>query len=240
MFAGIDLAWSRSNESGIAVLENSDPTRVVEADFATEDDEILDMIPASTRLVAVDAPLVVPNETGQRPAEDELRPVYHEYNAGPYPANRNWLNRVCGEVRGETLVERLGETGFSHNPSVDHTVENGVIEVYPHPGMVALFELDTVLPYKDKQGRSKSEQRDGLRRLHRLLGERTRIEQDSLPAFSLDSESTKASMKRFEDILDGVVSAYLAWYLWNNPERVRVFGSRTEGYITSPTLPKHN
>ena len=239
MFVGVDLAWSRGNESGVAVLSDGDPVRVENAGFAVSDEDILDIIPDETKLVAVDAPLVVPNDEGQRPAEDELRPVYHEYNAGPYPANRNWLEKMCGEVRGENFVDVLRDEGFEHNPHVDHSVEKGVLEVYPHPAMVALFELDTVIPYKDKQGRSKQDQVDGLRRFHTLLGEETRLVKSSLPDFTVSAEDTKAALKRFEDILDGVLSAYIAWFLWHNSDRVRVFGSQAGGYITSPTLPKH-
>jgi predicted RNase H-like nuclease len=236
MFVGVDLAWSRGNESGVAVLSDSDPVRVERAGFAVSDEDIVDMIPDETKLIAVDAPLVVPNDEGQRPAEDELRPVYHEYNAGPYPANRNWLQRVCGEVRGETLVDELAQLGFEHNPSVDTSVNRGIIEVYPHPGMVALFDLDTVIPYKKRKNRSKEDIVGALRTYYDYLCEDTAIQRETLPDFELSTEDTWRVIKGFEDVLDGVFSAYVAWYLWRNPGEARVFGNRDEGYITSPRL----
>lgn len=239
MFVGVDLAWSRSNESGVAVLSDEVEPRVVDSGFPVEDEEIVGFVGEEVRLVAVDAPLVVPNETGQRAAEDELRPVYASYDAGPYPANREWLERVCGEVRGEVLMERLEEEGFQHNAAVDRDVRRGVIEVYPHPAMVALFGLDTVIPYKDKKGRGKEDRVEALRTYYDYL-EASAIQAETLPSFTVDKDVTKAALKRFEDLLDGVFSAYIAWYLWRNAGEARVFGSESEGYITSPRLEGEN
>lgn len=234
MFVGVDLAWSRNNETGVAVLSDESEPRVVDQGLVVEDEDILGLVPDSPVLVGVDAPLVVPNEEGQRPAEDELRPVYAEYNAGPYPANRNWLNRLCGEVRGEVLVDHLRGQGFEHNPRGDRGVDKGVLEVYPHPAMVAFFGLDGVIPYKDKQGRSKAEQIEGLRTLRDFLA-RSPIRRSSLPGLDVSADDTYAEIKQYEDLLDAVVSGLVAWYAWRHDDVV-VFGNVDEGYISSPPL----
>jgi predicted RNase H-like nuclease len=67
-FVGVDLAWGEVKPTGVAALD--DAGRLVHLSAQTDDDSVaaaLRPYVAGDCLVAVDAPLVVDNETGNRP-----------------------------------------------------------------------------------------------------------------------------------------------------------------------------
>ncbi len=69
-FAGVDLAWAGRNPTGVAVLDSDG--HLVCAGAVREDAAVLAALGPYLRgacRVAFDAPLVVANATGQRPAE---------------------------------------------------------------------------------------------------------------------------------------------------------------------------
>ena len=95
-FVGIDLAWSPRNPSGGAVL-SADGRLLQCTSTLGGDNEVLDLIasaiPAGTPgLVAIDAPLAVPNQTGTRPCDRQVASIFGRFQAAPYPANRRNLD----------------------------------------------------------------------------------------------------------------------------------------------------
>src|SRR5262245_4744237 len=119
-FIGIDLAWSSRNPTGLAALRwhGSEATLVepLPEQPTYSDDAIIAYIrqiaPLGDVVVAVDAPLTVPNQTGRRPGEIELNAVFARFHAGAHPANRARLTGYnAGSVRGEELVSRLQTLG---------------------------------------------------------------------------------------------------------------------------------
>src|SRR5689334_8738506 len=69
-FVGVDLAWGVRRPTGVAVLD--DDGRLLHVASESSDDAIVAAVaPYLTDkcLVAIDAPLVVTNATGNRPAE---------------------------------------------------------------------------------------------------------------------------------------------------------------------------
>ena len=76
-FFGIDLAWSDRNLTGVCALDGDGV--VVDERLVGSDDEILDWISArldGPAVVAIDAPLLVPNATGRRPCEAEVAKAF--------------------------------------------------------------------------------------------------------------------------------------------------------------------
>jgi predicted RNase H-like nuclease len=71
-FIGIDLAWSEKNNSGIAVLESQKDTArfICGASDIQKTSDILDFILTEIKdnpaFIAIDASLIVNNETGER------------------------------------------------------------------------------------------------------------------------------------------------------------------------------
>ena len=87
-FAGVDLAWAGRNPTGVAVVDAGGALASVCA--VRDDDEILAALHpyvSGDCLVAFDAPLVVANPTGQRPAETALNRDFRRFEAGAHPAN---------------------------------------------------------------------------------------------------------------------------------------------------------
>jgi hypothetical protein len=78
--------------------------RLTALDLVAGDEEILAALPASATVLAVDAPLAVPDERGQRDLEKAL--AWCDVPA--FPTSRRRLVQIHGGIRGETLAPRLG------------------------------------------------------------------------------------------------------------------------------------
>src|SRR4051812_40794100 len=120
-FVGLDLAWSAKNNTGVAVIEYDlvagDKTgQLVEWREGIGDNvAILDFVrevAPGPAVMAIDAPLAVPNVTGSRPCDQAITRVFAKYQAGTHPANRTNLGRYGippGDIRGETLARLFVE-----------------------------------------------------------------------------------------------------------------------------------
>ncbi len=87
-FVGLDLAWGTRNPSGVAVLAADGTLDHVGA--ARDHRTVLDTVRPFTTgacLVGIDAPLIVRNATGRRPAEAALNADFARFDAGAHPAN---------------------------------------------------------------------------------------------------------------------------------------------------------
>lgn len=251
-FIGLDLAWSSRNGTGAAAIEGDERAgRLVLSALLRDDDEIVGFVreqagagPDAPAIVAVDAPLCVPNEDGRRPAEAEIGRMFARYHAGAHPANRRRL-APYGVVRGETLVERLAALGFVHRPEVSALEPaRQVVEVYPHPAMVSIFRLERILKYKARRTIAPEARLAAFGRYHDLLRSLATAEPALLGADELLGREMaglrRSELKDHEDRLDGLMCAYVAHYLWRwGMARARVFGSLEHGYITSPVPPEH-
>lgn len=221
-FVGVDLAWGGRNPSGIAVLD--DAGTLVRLCAAREDAEIVAAIEpyAGDCLLAVDAPLVVTNPTGNRPCEAALNRDFRAFDAGTHPANtgRPWF---ADGTRAARLAAAL---------------RSPAIEVYPHAATVALFGLPRTLKYKHKPGRDMASCQDELCRLMDLvetlpveLGEQWRALRRAVTA-----ATRKAELRRAEDPVDAVVCAYVGLYATRRPDDVTVYGDPATGCIVTPSL----
>jgi len=249
-FIGIDLAWSSRNPTGLAALQwNGVEASLIEPlpeARAYADQEIADYVekiaPRGGVVVAIDAPLTVPNATGRRPGEAELNAVFARFHAGAYPANRRRLSSYNGGmVRGETLLAHLASLSIRHDPViVPRRATRQAFEAYPHPAMVTLFRLDRVLKYKAKPTVAHSQRVDEFRKYQHCLRE---LRKGTPPAVALDSlldekhlAGRGRALKAYEDQLDAVFCAYLAlYYWWWGTEKCRIFGDAERGYIVTPT-----
>ncbi|GEL98932.1 DUF429 domain-containing protein [Cellulomonas terrae] len=237
-YLGIDLAWAARARTGLAALDEDG--RLVASTSAITDDEIAAFVDAHTSgavVAAIDAPLIVPNATGSRVAEQLITREFGRYNAGAYPSNRS--RPLFDPPRGETLCQRFGwDPDPATPPGRDRSV---AIEVYPHPAMVVLFALATVLPYKAKRGRDVSALKTAFASLLDHM-ERVCDEPLGLTASPRWAEIRSAvasaerivDLDRVEDEVDAVLCAYLAWLWGTGSPTMRVLGDVDSGYIVVP------
>jgi predicted RNase H-like nuclease/cytidine deaminase len=244
-FIGIDLAWKTArNPSGAAVLRGDRlGARLEELENLSSDDSVAEFVKKHTTentVVAIDGPLIIRNVTGMRPCEIKVSERYSANDAGCYPSNLSLLPNASSVV----LAGVLDAQGFAHvnRESVDQTGKL-MAEVYPHAGMVALWDLTKTIKYKRGPTIVK---RSGLQEFRTRLARlyvteppllRTAKLNELLNANLDDTGSTR--LKVHEDRLDALFCAYLAYYFWYwGWERNELFGDLETGYILNPMLHK--
>jgi predicted RNase H-like nuclease len=240
-FAGVDLAWAGRNPTGVAVV-GSDGC-LVAAGAVRDDSEILGALQPFVRgdcVVGFDAPLVVTNRTGQRPAETALNRDFRRFEAGTHPCNTGKPEFADGP-RGGRLAEALG---LDLDPR--SSAPRRAIEVYPHAATVALFRLERTLKYKAKPGRSLDQLKS---QLLLLMDGIERLGHAAVPLHVVDNADwielrrqvagaeRKSELRRAEDPVDAVVCAYVALYAQRCPEGITVYGDPGTGHIVTPSLP---
>ena len=217
-YIGIDLAWGLNRPTGLAVLD--DAARLVHISAVRTDDEIVESLTpyvGGRCLVGIDAPLIVVNATGSRPAEQALSKDFRRFEAGTHPSNTGKPEFADG-TRGARICERLG---LDLDP--DSTAERRALEVYPHPATIVLFDLDRTLKYKQKQGRDLELLR---RELLRLMDHTARLVDTGGPdsqwaemRAAVAAAPRKSDLRVVEDQVDAVVCAYVALFARRWPER---------------------
>ena len=246
-FIGIDLGWY-SQPSGLSCLQWQDQTLSL---LAFERQHSLTEIlawcdalisPEEPALIAVDAPTLIPNETGMRVPDKLTHKYFGRYHAGCYPAN---LQRPFAE-RTVAFGLSLEARNFQHAPiMIPQKLGRYQIEVYPHAAMVQLFGLEQILKYK--KGRI-AERKAELKKLQHYtqtvltqLTPRINLEDfTSAIAQPLDTLKGRA-LKAIEDQLDSLICAYTGayWWYWGN-QRNQVLGDRASGYIIVPSRLEQN
>lgn len=236
-FLGIDLGW-QSQPSGVCCLQwDSDGLRLVALDRVTTAAAALDWVdqqmPAG-RLggIAVDAPTLIPNQTGMRECDRLAHRYFGRYDAGCYPANLGLP--FAKQTVGFGL--RLGDRGFVHAPQIQpRQPQRFQIEMFPHPATVRLFRLPRILKYK--KGRV-AERRVALQQFRQCILTHLPQHDPSLLINDLtlpDIPSTGTAMKAIEDQLDSLICAYAAahWWFWGS-DRNQTLGTLETGYIIVP------
>lgn len=253
-FIGIDLGW-KSQPSGLCCLELIDgQLQLLDLDRKETIADILTWIDQSVQsdepaIIAVDAPTLIPNASGSRLPDKLSHKYFGKYHAGCYPANQN----LPFAERTINFGLELESRGFAHAPTIEpQKLSRYQIEVFPHPAIVNLFNLERILKYK--KGRV-NERRLELIKLQnyllnilpslspslrppRLLCETLRVGEASRReggSFTSEIPTTGAALKATEDKLDSLICAYVAayWWYWGE-QRNLVLGDRTTGYIIIP------
>ena len=236
-YVGVDLAWGDRRPTGLAVLDHDG--RLLHTSAVRTDDEIVEALASYVEgecLVSIDAPLVVTNATGSRPAEQALSADFRRFEAGAHPSNTGKPEFAGGSTRGGRLVTRLG---LDLDPRSGRS--RRAIEVYPHPATVVLFGLPRTLKYKDKPGRTLDSLRGELLRLMELVeGVVTVGEAWAALRRDVVAATRKSQLRVVEDQVDAVVCAYVGLYADRWPQRTTTYGDPatylTEGYVVTPTL----
>lgn len=246
-FVGIDLAWSERNRSGIAIIKGQKDKAnfVCGTSDIYKNNEIVNYIITHTTgnptLIAIDASLIVNNNSGERKAETLLKKMFASYHAVPYPSNRYLFYRLYGGLRGEQIAKMLQEKGFQHNPFIKKFEESKkFFEVFPHSAMVVIFKLKKILKYKSRKNRDYNLRWQEFEKYQLYLKSlQNRKPSLNFPCFfhilKTNVRTLKGNaLKKYEDFLDAVFCAYVAFYYWYDPGKCSVLGNLNEGYIVTP------
>src|SRR6476661_6014043 len=114
LFLGIDFGW-QGKPSGLASAEwTNDVLELRTTLRRTGLDEILVWIDeqagSGPAMIGIDAPIVIPNQTGMRSVDRLMHREFGKYHAGCYPAN---LSLPSAE-RTVGLSRALEQRGFQH------------------------------------------------------------------------------------------------------------------------------
>jgi predicted RNase H-like nuclease len=241
-FLGVDLAWGERAATGLASVEADG--KVTASATRVDLDSIVAWCKAQTKgdvLVAVDAPIIVPNSAGRRVCEQIVSLCYGGRNASAHSSNTS-MKPFALQPRGAQLAAGLGlemDPLLTPNEPVSR-----LIEVYPHPAIVTLFGLDTILPYKAKRRRSAAVRCVALNALmtyiERLANADPPMHVAAHPRWAEMREAIAGSpsngrLNRIEDEIDAYVCAYIGLFYWHNGlARSRVVGNLELGYIVTP------
>lgn len=219
-FIGVDLAWKVEPNSRTALVAVDENCSLIATGYVSTDEEIVGFVKRhcfSGCLVGIDAPLVVKNRRGCRECERLLQ----KYGIPSYPANRDWLTRAFGGVRGEILVRKLKKLGIElrAHPQPE-TFAKAAMEIYPYSALKFLLKK---IP-KYKKGR-KNERMKGISDLRRAL-------QKAQPSLISGKLAGEKDLREQADLLDAAVAAYTVFLYWKHgEERCEVLGSEKEGFI---------
>jgi len=229
---GIDLAWGEKRSDGMCTLHASRcGAHVVDFAYPHGDDQLLGVLRSrlegkAEALLAVDAPLVIPNRTGSRPVDRAMHALFHREHAGCHPANSE---RCPRPARLCTMLRRLGiQTGWDLTAGA-----RLVAEVYPHPALVRFLNLPRIIKYKRGPVAAR---RGEFRRLQEGL--RKALEA-FFPMLELDEETRlllqQSWSKQTEDLTDAFVCALIGlWHWMHHGTRSQVIGTRRSGFILLP------
>ena len=233
-FVGVDLAWGDRQPTGLAVLDED--AQLLHVSTVRTDEEIRTALTPYVEgpcLVGIDAPLIVVNPTGSRPAEQELTRDFRRFEAGAHPSNTGKPEFANG-TRGARVCKMFG---LDMDPRSGR--KRRAIEVYPHPATVVLFGLGKT---PEVQGEAGSQPRpaplraapaDGPRRAPRhhrrgpgaSCGPRSRPPPARSTCARSRTRSTRWSVRTSRSSPNAGPSG---------PRRTAIF---ERGYIVTPTLP---
>jgi predicted RNase H-like nuclease len=186
-------------------------------------------------MIAVDAPTLIPNATGSRLADKLTHKYFGKYHAGCYPANQN----LPFAERTVNFGLELESRGFAHAPTIQPQKPGRYqIEVFPHPAIINLFNLERILKYK--KGRLNERRLELIKLQNYILDILPTLTPSLLTlrlcgSLSAEIPSTGPALKAAEDKLDSLICAYVAahWWYWGEQHNI-VLGDGNTGYIIIP------
>jgi predicted RNase H-like nuclease len=227
IFLGIDAAWGEINETGVVALDQTGV--ILDAGWAIGLDNTMTWIKKHTQpdtLIFIDAPLIVTNETGQRPCEKQVGQRY-----GRWKVSANSTNKNSPRLGGVALRKTLEKNGFRYDDGIDGPPRSGktVSECYPYTAIVGYepFGYDERPRYKRKPKAMKVAEFRPLRALacDGLINRMTQLAHAESPIDLRSHSVTRklleeqspigdAAYKHREDLLDAALSAWTAalWY----------------------------
>ena len=241
-FVGVDLAWGVRNPTGVAVRRRTTAVWCVSAHSATTP-TCWPQCGLTSRTIAwsaFDAPLVVTNPTGQRPAETALNRDFRRFEAGAHPSTPESPNSPT--VRAPRAWPGRWTSTWTHGRPRRGAPSRST----PIRRRWRCSGLPRTLKYKAKPGRDLDQLKsellllmDGVEGLAHAAGAATgrRSASGRGCAGRWLAAQRKSDLRRAEDPIDAVVCAYVALYAERCPDDITIYGDFATGYIVTPSLP---
>lgn len=248
-FIGVDLAWGEgsatklANETGLAIIDERGT--VLDAGWARGIDAVFAWLVHNAQpgaVIAIDAPVVIPNATGMRLAERQVGMAY-----GNRKVAANASNRSMGWQGGVALRHRLEAAGFVYTSGLTPAgaTQRTFFECYPYTTLVGMAELgydverprykrlDPSLPAPLGRQRRAEACDELIRRLSALASAVPPLDISSHPIgrqlIETASPVGQIPYKHREDVLDAMLCAWTA-SIWHRHglDRVQILGEDDE------------
>jgi len=217
LYIGIDLAWGENNSSGFCVLTPVDgKLKILNIKLLQNIESIVtEIVKYKNRkiYIGIDAPLLIPNETGNRDVEKNFNKDFAKNKIAMFPVSRKLLRKEKQLFRGEVLYQKLQDLGFMASFDNDKVV----FEVYPHSTIAVCFNQNNILEYKRKKGRSIEYIKQQLEVYKKYL--LSVIKDHDLLQNKISDLRTK-QLKDYEDCLDAITSAFTLYYCRYNKSKI--------------------
>jgi len=235
---GFDLAWrSQRNTTAAAFGDlNGSCLQLTNICPALSDlGEVKLVIQSEDKLfgIAIDAPLIINNKSGQRECERLVGKDYGKRGASCHSSNLD----LYPNPEGVELSRYLKERGYEH-------LQNAAkgkfqIECYPHPAIIEMFGLPERLAYKKGKVLDKKQGQIQLSRYIKAL-EKSRVislviseEWHKFLEEEYIRSLTGTDLKVNEDVLDSIICVYIC-ALFATSSAHTTYGSIADGYIYVP------
>ncbi|RME29412.1 MAG: DUF429 domain-containing protein [Deltaproteobacteria bacterium] len=236
-YLGLDLAWAPRHSSGGAVMEADEDgvLRLKSTASLRAHEDILGWLARNRGrhgcIVAVNAPIIVENSTGQRPCDVQLHEHFARNFVDEYHVN------ITNASHPRTISRALQRMGFDPDPQAEG---DRIIETYNQATQILLFELER--PIRLKTG-PVGARKDAVARFRELLVEKL---DDATPPLEMspaldalvtaDLPSSNGSrVGELEEQLQATLCAYTAAYLdLRGPQACAFVGDLRDGYVLLP------
>lgn len=255
---GIDAAWSQGKPSGVALIRQLKGGRWECVAVAPSYGSFLGLAEGSdvdwgkppkgslpkphlllkaagkllkdsdVTLVTVDMPISNKPITARRNCDDAISKAFWREKCGTHSINKNSPVQMFDDFRVSLDNLEYHLVTQTSGKDKDEVPIRATIEVYPHPAILRLLNLDCRLQYKvDKSndfwpGKSLAERREMLRARFQWLRTGLAMEIDGIPEDLIPTDTylrSRGSLKKYEDALDALVCAWVgACYLEGRAE----------------------
>ncbi len=235
-YLGLDLAWAPRQSSAGAVMEaTEDGVRLISTAHLRAHEDVLGWVSRNRgrggAIMAVNAPLIVPNTGGRRPVDEELEHHFSRFFVAEYSVNS------VNASFPRNIARAFLRMGFDMDPQAD---ADRVIETACQACQILLFGLER--PMRIKSGPIGA-RKDGANRYREQIYGKLPFLEPSLEDGEALEELVNADLgamngSRLGDLegrLDATMCAYVAaWLDLNGPESCAFLGDMTRGYILLP------
>ena len=243
IFAGVDLAWTVNNETGICIIDENGKIIFSGSDIYSNDDIAgmflnSEMTDGKEVYIGIDAPLIFPGDSKEyRNAERDLKKMkINGFHISSFQVSREYMERAYKGSRGEDisgyLVKEHGKF-FYTDKLFTHSHE--VIETFPTGVTAGIFPEIFPAGYKLKGKIS-----DSLKG-YTALYEKIKVfeEKNIISGFAKNFELPENDLKRkdykkFEDKIDAFLCAFGLFLVYKNLASELYFGDINKGLIFLP------